>query len=130
MTDQTTRRPRRRRRAAMFAVLFLLVGLGLLLYSATYLTSRSSNPSNAGPPRPSISLSPVAVPADGTPTPGDTTPTPRISYVTVTVPVPVQAPPAAPVQETGWLPLVTTLSGLVASVAGIVSAFVSMRRTR
>jgi hypothetical protein len=127
MTGESPRAPRRRRRAALFAVLFLLVGLGLLFYSATYLSERSTGDQNASPPKvTAMSPSPVAVPPEGTPTPGDTTPTPRISYIAVPtfVPVPV------PVQETGLLPLITTVSGLLASVAGIVSAFVSMRRTR
>ncbi len=44
--------------------------------------------------------------------------------MTTYVPVPV------PAQESGLLPLITTVSGLLASLAGIVSAVVSMRGAR
>jgi hypothetical protein len=128
MTGETTRAPRKRRRAALLAVLFLLVGLGLLFFSATYLTGRSPGDNTAAPPSQATSPSPVVIlpsPSDGgsgTPAP----PSPVVSYVAVPtfVPVPV------PASESGLLPLITTVSGLLASVAGIVSAIVSIRGAR
>jgi hypothetical protein len=35
-----------------------------------------------------------------------------------------------PASESGLLPIITTISGLLASLAGIVSAIVSIRGTR
>jgi hypothetical protein len=128
MTGETTRAPRKRRRAALFAVLFLLIGLGLLFFSATYITGRNSGNSTAGPPSMASSPSPVVIlpsPSDGT-TGTPAPPSPVVSYVAVPtfVPVPV------PAQESGLLPLITTISGLLASVAGIVSAIMSVRGAR
>ena len=127
MTGETTRAPRRRRRAAVLALLFLLIGVGLLLVSATYLTERGPGDSTAAPPSPATSPSPIVM----LPTPGDTTaspvpPSPVVTYIAVPtfVPVPV------PAQESGLLPIITTVSGLLASLAGIVSAIVSIRGAR
>jgi hypothetical protein len=129
MTGETTRAPRKRRRAALLAVLFLLVGLGLLLFSAAYVFDRSSPGDNAAaPPRLTTSPSPVLVepvPSDstsGTPVP----PSPTISYT----PVPTYIPVYVPAEESGLLPLITTVSGLLASLAGIVSAVVSVKSAR
>jgi hypothetical protein len=129
MTGETTRAPRRRRRAALLAVLFLLVGLGLLFFSATYLTERSSPGNSAAqPPRLTTSPSPVLVqpvPSDGTSgTPVPASPTVRYIAVPTYVPVYVTA------EESGLLPLITTVSGLLASLAGIVSAVVSVKSAR
>ena len=129
MTGETTRAPRRRRRAAVIATLLLVVGLGLLFYSATYLTSRSGDTQNAAPPIQATTMSPaVMIPAPSA-SPGSTggpPPTPVVTYIAVPtyVPVPVAS------QESGLLPLITTISGLLASLAGIVSAVVSMRGAR
>ncbi len=62
MTGETPRAPRRRRRAALLAVLFLLVGLGLLFFSATYLPDRSNPPELRPPPRETTSPSPIVDP--------------------------------------------------------------------
>jgi hypothetical protein len=133
VTDEgTTKPPRRRRRAALLAVLFLLAGMGLLLFSATDLMSRS-NPGNSTAAPPSRSSVPSTIVVYPSPTPGDTTaspspppPSPIVSIIAVPtfVPVPV------PAQESGLLPLITTISGLLASLAGIVSAIVSVRGSR
>jgi len=137
MTTSTTetkpsRRPRRRA-AAVVAVLLLLVGVGLLLFS--YLSWLTPAGQSAPSVVPTTSLSPVAqtqtVAASPLPTPGGTGLPPvvvtRTTYVAVTKLV---TEPASSPADSGLLAMVTTVSGLLASVAGIVSAVVSVRGNR
>ena len=128
-----TRRPRRRT-AAVVAVLLLLVGVGLLLFS--YLSWLAPARQSAANVVPTTSLSPVAqtqtVAASPLPTPGGTGGTQtvvvtRTTYVAVTNLV---TEPASSPADSGLLAMVTTVSGLLASVAGIVSAVVSVRGNR
>jgi hypothetical protein len=127
----------RRRAAAVFAMLFLVIGVGLLWYSFVARQELAGNASAA--PSPTTSLSPMAqtrTPAPSmapTPSPGATLqpPPPPTVVVTTYVPVPTYVnAPASASEDSDLLPLVTTVSGLLASLAGIVSAIVSVRGPR
>jgi hypothetical protein len=122
----------RRRTAAVLAVVLLLIGIGLLLYSAASGRDRAGQVSTA--PSPTTTPSPMTqtrtLPA--TPTPGGTSGgPPPVVVITTYVPVPtyVNMPATGPA-ESGALALVTTVTGLLASLAGILSAIVSMRGSR
>jgi hypothetical protein len=138
MTTSTTetepaRRPRRRA-AAVVAALLLLVGVGLLLYSyASWRVLPGHTNANVSP---TTSLSPMAqtrtLPAASpAPSAGATSGPPVVVVITTHVAVPsFFTEPASSPQDSGLLALVTTVSGLLASVAGIVSAVVSVRGNR
>jgi len=130
--ETTSPRPAKRRRRAAPAVLALVLlalGAGLLWFSLGVREQNSG--ASASEPIRTTTRSPVAVAASPRPTlPGDTTETPGpviTTYVVVTTEI--AAPPAQP-QDSGTLALITTVSGLLASLAGIVSAVVSIRGTR
>jgi hypothetical protein len=126
----TESRPRRRRgKLAVFAVLLLLIGVALLAFSFTVWQKRNTNPASAAPSRsPTTTLSPVAIPPPSLGT-GQPTERPATRYVVVPsyVNVPVASAPSGPSDS---LALISTVSGLLASIAGIVSAVVSIRGTR
>jgi hypothetical protein len=123
-------RPVRRWVGALLAVVLLPVGAALLLYS---FASRESNPDAA--PFPSLSPSVVSSPVAGTPIPSSggsaSAAPPEPTYVAVTtyITVPMTAP-RSDSNDVDVLSLVTTITGLLASVAGIVSAVVSARAPR
>ena len=128
-TAQTepAKRPRRRM-AAVLALLFLLIGGGLLWYS--FFWQAPLRTASAGP-SPTTTRSPIALDQTvaATPSPGATAA--PVVIVTTFVVVPTFAnPPASSAQDSDTLALVTTVSGLLASLAGIVSAVVSMRGNR
>jgi hypothetical protein len=130
---------RRRRPGWIVAtVLLLLIGLGLLGFSLL-TKSDKANPASAAPsPSPTTTLSPVAqtqtVAATPPPTPGATPGSPVVVVLTsyVAVPTYVTAFPAvsSSPDQSDIVALVTAVSGLLASVLGLVSAFVSIRGTR
>jgi hypothetical protein len=131
-TAQTepAKRPRRRAAAAVFAVLFLLIGAGLLWYSFFWQAPRNTS---SAAPSPTALLSPTVqtLPAMPTPRPSGATGTPPPVVVTTVVVVTSYVnPQASATQDSGVLALVTTVSGLLASLAGIVSAIVSVRAPR
>ena len=142
MTVSTTqaepaKRPRRRLRAAVLAALLLLIGFVLLSYSLFTYTQETG----AAAPQayPTTTLSPTAqtqtVAATPLPTPGDTSSPepadPPVVVITTFVAVPTYVNvPATSSDDSTLLSLVTTVSGLLASVAGIVSAVVSARGSR
>jgi hypothetical protein len=122
-----SKRPRRARRwaGAILAAVLLPVGAGLLLYP--YLLG-DDHESNASPPTTVVS-SVLTMPADNpTPSPGGTTsgPAPEPSVTTIYHTIAI-APTDPGSEGPDILALVTTISGLLASAAGIVSAFVSAR---
>jgi hypothetical protein len=134
MRAEPARRPRRRA-AAVIAVLFLLIGVGLLLYSFVWWQERTEHVSAA--PIPTTSLSPTTqiVPQTqtvaATVSPGGTVGAPPVVVVTTYVPVPILGDaPSSVSQDSGVLALITAISGLFASLAGILSAVVSMRAPR
>jgi hypothetical protein len=139
MTGPTTRTEpgrTRRRTAAVLAVLLLIIGIGLLLYS---FVARGEQPQASPAPILTTTPSPITQtrtqPAAPTPSPGATGTTggsPPVIVITTYVPVTtyVNVPVSSAPQEQDTLALVTTVSGLLASLAGIVSAFVSMRGSR
>ena len=130
-TAQTkpAKRPRRRV-AVVLAVLFLLIGAALLSYSFFWQAQpRTSSAS----PIPTTTRSPVAQTQTvaATQTSGATGAPPVVIVTTfVVVPTFVNPPASSSAQDSDTLALVTTVSGLLASLAGIVSAVVSMRGNR
>jgi hypothetical protein len=110
-------RGRRRAVAGFFAVVLLACGAALLYYS---FSARGGGPGDASPPvTRSISVTPTLV-SEVQQNGGR-----RVvvtSYITVTA---VPSPGG-----TDFLPLLSTVTGLIASVAGIISAVVSVRPIR
>jgi len=132
-TERTAPRKARRWVGVLLAIVLLPAGAALLIYSYNSFRAETgdANPAPQSTPSPTVITStlPVAAP---TPSPGASAPSaPRPSVTTVTsiVEVPVAAPPSAP-QGSDPLTLITTISGLLASIAGIVSAIVSARTAR
>ena len=134
-TQTAPARRSRRTGAAVFAMVALVIGVGLLWYSFVYSGGPSEQASAA--PSPTTTLSPIAQTrtqaASAAPTlsPGATLAAPPVVVVTSYVPVPTYVnAPASSAQDSDTLALVTTVSGLLASLAGIVSAIVSVRAPR
>jgi hypothetical protein len=123
-----------RRWLRVSGLILLVVGVALLAISLA--SRRPGITHSATGVQPTVTLSPVftTVPAPGLgtgyPSPGEgPTPTPIVITSYVAVPTYVSVPPGDS-GGSGLLTQVTTVSGLLASVAGVVSAIVSIRDRR
>jgi hypothetical protein len=131
---------RRRARWIVAAALLLIVGIGLLAYSML-ITNEQGAPLAQPSQSPTTTLSPVRqtptmpavtpIPSQGAS--GTAQPSaPPVSVVTsyVAIPTYVPVPADSGGDSSDVVSLVTAVSGLAASVLGLVSAFVSIRGTR
>ncbi len=116
---------------AVLAAVLLLLGIGLLGYSFLTMGGRPANVS-AGP-SPTVTLSPLIETRTGaaSPSPGGSPLPPVVIVITTYVAVPTFVPmPSGQTESSDLLAVISTVGGLVASIAGIASAVVSMRGAR
>jgi hypothetical protein len=112
---------------ALLAIVLLPLGAALLLYAYVL----SGDPETDASPQPTATRTVVTLPVEATPSPGGSASgsPPETRFITVTTVIAI--PPTDPgPDDPDVLALVTTVSGLLASVAGIVSAIVSVRAPR